>query len=175
MNIIVEGLDGSGKSTFIDILSEIMKREQIRGSSFEISELGADGMFEYSKKLITENDKIIVNRFFYSNLVYGRIYNKYPMMSKPQYDELQELVNKNSIVYYLYAGRDIIEDRIGVRGDDMVDIEDLWKIENEYLKMWDEYMPKNFIAIDTSAGILDRNLDIYNSVIENVSALESIN
>lgn len=165
MNIIVEGVDGVGKDSFINNLSSLTGREIIRGSSFEISEGGADAMFEKSKKILTEHDHAIINRFFYSNVVYGGLYN-YPRMTKKQYHKLNEMVSETSVVYYLVADTDVIMKRIRKRGDDMINPEDIKKIQECYLEMWEEYHPKTLVVIDCNDdSLLDINSQIYSSVL----------
>lgn len=174
MNIIVEGVDGVGKDTFINNLSSLTGREVIRGSSFEISEGGAQEMFKKSKNILTEKDDAIINRFFYSNIVYGSIFN-YPMMTKKQYKELNELVSRNAIVYYLTAETDVVMSRIEKRGDDMITKDDIKNIQDCYLEMWKDFTPKTLVVIDCNDdSLLDIKSAIYTSVLQNDLELDYI-
>jgi thymidylate kinase len=129
--IILEGCDGVGKDTVAESISKDLGMRILRGSSFEISELGKDGMFDYMMKLL-DSDNVILNRFFYSNIVYGKIFN-YPMMDSEQYSKLLEKVNdKGVLVVNLVSSEDIIKDRLDKRGDDKVKSEHVSDIINSY-------------------------------------------
>ena len=107
MIIIVEGVDASGKDTLINNLSKLTNMEVVRGSSFEMSEEGVDKMFEESKKLLLEEKDLILNRSFYSNAVYGPMYD-YPTMSDEQFRELNRIVEEVGCVYYLTAYTEVL-------------------------------------------------------------------
>lgn len=174
MNIIVEGVDGVGKDSFIERLAELTDKKVMRGSSFEISQLGPEKMYEKLKEMIVSNDDLIINRFFYSNVVYGELYD-YPMLSHEQYTELNDLVCDDAIVYYLVADTEIIKKRINNRGDDMVKPEEIQTIKDAYVEMWEKYTPRTIITIDTNDScILDKNSHIYKSVLVNDLKLEEL-
>ena len=174
MNIIVEGVDGVGKDSFIERLAELTDKKVMRGSSFEISELGPEKMYEKLKEMITSNDDLIINRFFYSNAVYGPLYD-YPMLSHEQYVELNDLVCDDAIVYYLVANTEIIKERINNRGDDKVKPEEIQGIKDAYTEMWKKYTPRTLIVINTNDNcILDKNSDIYKKVLSNDLKLEAL-
>lgn len=148
MIIILEGIDCSGKSTLAKKLSERTGFEIVQGSSFEISQLGADGMFEHLVNLL-ENDDIIMDRTFYSNLVYGELFD-YPMMTSEQYDILVETIDKNALVVYLYASSGVIKYRMKNRGDDMIRINDVDNILEKYNEvLYGDFRPKMMLSIDT--------------------------
>lgn len=165
MNIIVEGVDGSGKSSLISNLEKLTGRKVIKGSSFEISAGGADAMFEQSKQILLENEDVIIDRFFYSNIVYGKMYG-YPTMTKEQYAELNNLVSERAVVYELVADTDVIIKRINKRGDNMINVSDIEKIQKAYAEMWKECEPRNLIVIETdNDDLLDIESEIYQTII----------
>ncbi|UGO50959.1 thymidylate kinase [Bacillus phage vB_BanS_Nate] len=130
MIIILEGADCAGKSTFAKELSEKTGYEIVKGSSFEIAEKGADAMFEHMMGLLDKKD-IIIDRFFYSNLVYGDLYN-YPMMKYSQYLQLLDKMNKKALLVYLNAPTSVLRERMEKRGDDMIKADDLRPIKEKY-------------------------------------------
>lgn len=151
MIIILEGCDAVGKTTFANRLSEKMGFEIVKGSSFDISKLGADGMFDHMMRLL-DRDNIIIDRFFYSNLVYGKLYN-YPMMTKRQYVELAVKSRKSSITIYLNAYPDEIKNRISMRGDDMIKSEEIDNILNEYNSVMNGvHKPRTMLSLDTTVS-----------------------
>lgn len=149
MPIILEGCDCVGKTTFAEILAEKTGYEILKGSSFEISELGADGMFKHMMELLDKKN-VIIDRFFYSNLVYGKLYN-YPMMTEEQYDELVDKLDKTGLVVYLHAPSGVIKYRMKNRGDDMIKADNIDAILNEYQNVLvGDFRPKMQLTIDTS-------------------------
>jgi len=128
--IILEGCDCVGKSTFAEKLSERTGFEIVKGSSFEISELGANGMFEHMMALL-DRKNIIIDRFFYSNIVYGFMYN-YPVMNIDQYLELCDKMNKKALVVYLTAPTPVLQERMEKRGDDMIKVDEIGFIKESY-------------------------------------------
>jgi thymidylate kinase len=131
------------------MLAEKTGYEIVKGSSFEISKLGQDGMFEHMMSLL-DRDNIIIDRFFYSNLVYGSIYN-YPMMTLPQYLELAIKMNKKALVVYLQASQFTIAERMLSRGDDMIKVGDISRIVDTYNNNINGiFMPKTMLSLDTT-------------------------
>ena len=167
MIIIVEGADATGKDSMINNLSKLTNIEVVRGSSFEISEKGADKMFEESKKLLLEEKDIILNRSFYSNAVYGPMYG-YPTMSDEQFDELNRIVEEVGCIYYLTADTKVIMNRLNTRGDKDIKAEDIKDIQAGYKHMWNRFKPSSLVTIDvTHIDLLDIDSDIYGKILEN--------
>lgn len=159
--IVLEGCDCVGKTTFANKLAERTGFEIVKGSSFEISELGADGMFEHMMGLL-DRKNIIIDRFFYSNLVYGLLY-QYPMMTAKQYAELTKKLNKTALVVYLHTDRLTIEERMKNRGDDMIKIDEIPAILKQYklIMTSDSFSPKTMIALETS----DSNFNVATAMV----------
>lgn len=165
MIIIVEGVDASGKDTFIDNLVKLTGVKKVRGSSFEISEKGPDAIVEHCKKILNSEEDLIVNRFFYSNGVYGPLYD-YPTISVEQFMELHELVNERAILYYIDADTDKIVERINSRGDDMISASEIAEIKANYELMWDLSKPERLIRVDsTDDSLIDIDSPIYGRVV----------
>lgn len=163
--LILEGCDAVGKDTFAKILSKKTGYEIVRGSSFEISELGSDEMFRFSMELF-DRKNIILNRSFYSNLVYGKLFN-YPMMSSEQYDELvYKLDEKRAIVVYLHAPQGVIEYRLDSRGDDAIKSKDVESIINKYKDvMYGDFRPSFMLSIDSSATYFEYEANIIKKIL----------
>lgn len=149
MNVILEGCDCVGKTTFAQMLSEKTGFEIVKGSSFEISELGDFGMYEHMWNLLDKGN-VIIDRFLYSNLVYGSLYN-YPMMKPIQYMSLVQKLNKTSLVIYLQASQFVIAERMVERGDDMIKVQDISRITDSYnANINGIFMPKTMLSLDTT-------------------------
>ncbi|AGI11805.1 thymidylate kinase [Bacillus phage vB_BanS-Tsamsa] len=128
--IILEGADCVGKTTFANELAEKTGYAIVKGSSFEIAEKGADSMFAHMMSLLDLKD-VIIDRFFYSNLVYGKLYN-YPMMKPDQYLQLLKKMNQKALLIYLNAPVYVLKERMEKRGDDMIKADDLRPIKENY-------------------------------------------
>ncbi|AKQ08398.1 thymidylate kinase [Bacillus phage PBC2] len=167
MIIILEGCDCVGKTTFANKLSERTGYEIVKGSSFEISELGADGMFEHMMELLDRND-IIIDRFYQSNYIYGSKYN-YPMMSYEQYSALIEKMNKRALVVYLYAPVEVLEERMKNRGDEHIKTDDIKDIMETYRKvMTSKTAPRTMLSLNTH----DSNFDIATSMVSEFAKMQ---
>lgn len=155
MAIILEGCDCTGKTTFAKKLAEKTGFEIVKGSSFKISKLGADEMYQFMFDLLKRKD-VIIDRLYLSNLVYGAKYN-YPMMTEEQYANLSDMTNLFSLVVYLYAPVGVIQHRMLKRGDDMIGIEDIEDILNRYNEaLYGEFRPRTVLLIDTSLVDIDK-------------------
>lgn len=167
MIIIVEGVDASGKDTLISNLSKLTNMEVVRGSSFEISEKGANKMFEEARKLLLEGKDIIMNRSFYSNAVYGPMYD-YPTMTDEQFNELNRIVEEVGVIYYLTADTEVIMNRLNARGDKDIKAEDIKDIQAGYKHMWNRFKPSSLVTLDvTHIDLLDIDSGIYGKILEN--------
>lgn len=166
MIIIVEGVDASGKDTFIDNLVKLTGFKKIRGSSFELAQRGPDDMYNHWKTILDSKEDLIVNRFFYSNSVYGPMYD-YPTLSIEQFKELHKLVNENAILYFINADTDVLMERINERGDNMVDMEDVKDLQAGYELMWSLAKPDRLIRIDsTDNSLIDIDSRLYQRVVQ---------
>lgn len=165
MIIVLEGCDCVGKSTFAEMLSKKTGYEVLKGSSFEISGLGEDGMFEHMMSLL-DMDNIIIDRFMYSNLVYGVLYD-YPMMTTEQYRKLTIKMRKKSVVIYLHASKIIIAERMRDRGEDRVDKSEITSILDMYKKeMTGYFAPKVMISLDTTVSDFNVATSMVKSIID---------
>lgn len=130
MILILEGCDCAGKSTLAEELARITGYEIVKGSSFEISQLGTDGMFEHMMGLL-DRDNIIIDRFYMSNYVYGNKYS-YPTMSDEQFSELAVKADFRALNVYVTASPHEIKRRMLSRGDEMIKIDEIDDILARY-------------------------------------------
>lgn len=152
--IIVEGADCSGKDTLIETLSRMTGYSVVRGSSFEISKKGKEAMHDIMIDTI-EKDNIIMNRSYYSNLVYADIFG-YPKIGDDLAKSVTDKINnsENVFVVYLYADKNILKERMKSRGDDEVSPDDLQSILEGYkVILSGKFSPKKLMVFDT--GLVD--------------------
>lgn len=152
--IILEGCDAVGKSSIAEDLARITGFEIIKGSSFEISQLGEDGMFKYMMDLLDKKN-IIIDRFFWSNYVYGKLYD-YPTMSIGQFARLANKAEANALTVYITANKEVIKRRMQKRGDDMIKADEVDSILSKYEE-----------AISNSATFQKMMLRFDNTIVSN--------
>lgn len=162
--IILEGSDCVGKTTFAQMLHEKTGYEIAKGSSFEISELGAKGMYEHMMDLLRK-DNLIIDRFFYSNLVYGKLFD-YPMMLPGHYDDLVDKMDESALLIYLHTSTGKIQYRMSKRGDDMIKTENIEDIINRYKEvLYGDYRPAQMMSIDTTNTDFERETDFIRDIV----------
>lgn len=128
--IIIEGCDCAGKSTLAQELHKITGYEIVKGSSFEISQLGPEGMYKHMMQLLDRNN-IIIDRFYLSNLVYGELYG-YPMMKEYQFGDLTAKAELKALNVYVTAPEQVLKNRMRNRGDDKVKENEIASILAKY-------------------------------------------
>lgn len=169
--IILEGSDCSGKSTLARQLQQITGFDIVKGSSFQIAELGNQAMFEHMLSLSTK-DRIIIDRMYISNYIYGELFD-FPRMDMNQFHALRDAFNKKSLTIVLQPSLSAVTKRLSVRGDDEIKTNDLQNILDNYLKVLtdntDEILTEDtfvhqsddFISDEYLLKILDSNKIIY--------------
>ncbi|RKJ28240.1 hypothetical protein D7X33_42715 [Butyricicoccus sp. 1XD8-22] len=135
--IIVEGVDGAGKTTLINELSSQLNYDVVKGSSFELSSCTNEELYNKFNDMTTL-DNVVFDRFIYSNEVYAPLYKDFALLTDEQRREIERKMSHKAIIVYLYADTETLIDRINVRGDDYVTVDKLDTIKEKY----DESMSK---------------------------------
>lgn len=131
INYIVVGTDCSGKTSLVEMLSDITEFKIVKGSSFEHSKTTQEVLFnkflEFAKM-----DSVIFDRFTYCNEVYAPMYDDFAMLSDDQRRYIESEMKDKAIVIYLYADDEVLEQRYNSRGDDYVSLEKLKYAKSKY-------------------------------------------
>lgn len=152
--IILEGADCTGKSTLAAELQKITGYEIVKGSSFEIAQLGADGMFNHMMSLLNRNN-IIIDRFYMSNFVYGHLYEK-PTMTNFQFMELAlETERTGALTVYTTADLEIIAERMDDRGDDDIKLMEIPKIKQAYEQTMNTVHTSQAMVLRIDSSVID--------------------
>lgn len=148
MNILIEGSDGAGKTTTIDILKEVLDMPVVKGSTFEHAAHGNEFLFNkfYS---FTDLDNYIFDRTHISNRVYAQLYKDYSILTPEQMKLAEEKLKPKSLLFYLFADLDVVIERVSNRGDDYVELDMIKKIRDKYEKVLSE-TSLDVIRIDTT-------------------------
>ncbi len=145
--IILEGIDGVGKTTVADFLST---RGYVK-QHFLFDENNQDIEGKYLKLLERDTDKMILDRCFISELVYGPVLRKQCKLNKEQLDNLLNRYKKvYPIVVYLKANK---EDILRRRKDDVAD----YRMLSENFDALNERYDKVFRVISKYLDVVELN------------------
>lgn len=120
MIIVIEGVDGTFKTTVANKINKILNIPIIKGSSFELSTCTNEELFNHFKEFALM-DNVCFDRFCYSNQTYATIYSDYTILTDEQRYYIEDLIKDKALIYYLFADTKTIEERIQQRGDNYVD------------------------------------------------------
>lgn len=98
MNIIVEGPDGAGKTYLANQLAAILNME-IRHFSAPQSDKEAKNQFNMYRDVGLESDGIILDRAWYSDMVYGPIFRGEAIISSNLMRELERGYGNSVVIY----------------------------------------------------------------------------
>jgi thymidylate kinase len=139
MIYILEGNELNGKSTVAKLLSDKLGYEIIKGSSFEQSKCSHDELFSKFLNMVVGNDNIIMDRFIYSNLIYGNMYKDFAVINDGEKRLIESLMElSNTKVIYLHADVETLKERYSKRGDEYVPISKLETINEKYEELLQE-------------------------------------
>ncbi|MCY9737543.1 deoxynucleoside kinase [Paenibacillus alvei] len=148
--IILEGNECNYKTTIAQKLSDYYGMEIVKGNSFEIAKMQSEKMALYLLKLLY-GKPVIIDRFLYSNLVYAAIYEGYSPLPD-WYRHCIELTmnSKSAIVVHLNAPTHILEERLRLRGDDMITVDKLSTINAKYQQVMKAAKSRNVNIFEAS-------------------------
>lgn len=124
INYVVIGTDCSGKTSLVNMLSDITEFKVVKGSSFEHSQCTQDELFEKFLEF-TKMDSVVFDRFHICNEVYAPMYDDFAMLSDEQRRLIEKEMKNKATIIYLYADDEVLEQRFNSRGDDYVSLDKL--------------------------------------------------
>lgn len=128
MIYIIEGPDLSGKSTMVKKLNKDNKYEVIH---FDKPNNSFDFQNHYLEVLNKEN--VILDRYFFSEIVYSKVFNRKCRVSKQTILEIRKkLKNTPHCLIYLNPGVNELKKRYKLRGDELISENQIEKIVEEY-------------------------------------------
>lgn len=140
--IVIEGLDGVGKTTLVDYFVNMGMRKY----HFDYDAKNIDLFTKYMKVLNDETDTLVFDRSFISEMVYGPILRDNCKLSLDQYTSLlQEYKKHGTVIIYLTCPKDILLSR---RVDDLKDYEIIDKYYASLNSKYDEIMEYSKDYID---------------------------
>lgn len=129
--IIIEGLDGVGKTTLVDFFVE----QGMKKHHFEYDEKNMDLFTKYQNILKNNNiKKLVLDRSFISEMVYGPVLRNSCKLTLEQYKELLLLYKRcGTLIIYLTSPKEVLLKRR------VNDIKDYEMIDRYYEKLNNRY------------------------------------
>ena len=120
MIIIIEGPDGAGKTTLANLISKQTGYQLLHRTQPKNEEDKKRMMDEYIQ-VLKAGKNVIMDRAWYSELVYGPVMRDASVLTYPQMYELEKLAAKNgAIVIYCTAPEATLWKRCMRRGEDYI-------------------------------------------------------
>lgn len=126
MIIILEGPDGAGKSTLAKEISDKYfadhgKVLEVVHMSYPKNEEEEKEMYNTYVKLFMEKTDFILDRAWFSEMVYGPIVRTHSVLSGVNYQMLNLLAaEKNAVIFYCHGDKDEFWKRCQIRGESYV-------------------------------------------------------
>ena len=140
--IVIEGLDGVGKTTLVDYFVNMGMRKY----HFDYDEKNMDLFTKYMKVLNEKTDILVFDRSFISEMVYGPVLRNNCKLSLEQYTKLlQEYKKHGATIVYLTSPKDILLSR---RVNDLKDYQMIDKYYEPLNSKYDEIMQYSKDYID---------------------------
>lgn len=143
--IIIEGIDGVGKTTLVYYLETLGFKKY----HFDYDIKNLDSLSKYMKILLLEDDYIVLDRSFISEMVYGPVIRGISKLSIEAYTNLLiSYKNADAKIIYLTAPKEVLLQR---RNNDKKDYEIIKYYYDELNKKYNEIMEysSKFIDITT--------------------------
>lgn len=132
--IIIEGLDGVGKTTLVDFFVKMgMKKFHFNYDAYNI-----DLFTKYMRLLNEETSILVLDRSFISEMVYGPVLRNNCKLTIEQYTELLKAYKeKETTIIYLTAPKEVLLER---RSNDLNDYEIINKYYDSLNDRYNEIM-----------------------------------
>lgn len=147
MIFILEGPDGSGKTTLASKLSEAFNFP-VKHFSYPKTEEEQKALFETYQQYLLTHDNVIIDRMWLSTMVYGPVMRGVSEVSTDQATLLEKAFGHKIIMIYCTGDPQILWERCSKRGEDYV--QTLGKFR-DICRRYDEVMltTKHYIPIHT--------------------------
>lgn len=152
MRVIIEGCDGTGKTTLANLLAKEYGLEVVHCTQHD----PADPDFYYNA---LRKENTIWDRHVIGEMVYPYIFNRVPQTEA--YD-VRDIINRAKLndvkIFVLTADEEVIKARLAARGDEHLNITNNIGMINSMFKIAAEWL--NVPVIDTSKMTLQEIYDL---------------
>ena len=149
--VILEGCDKTGKSTLASLLSVKLDNALITHNVQPVP--GEDTLDRYTSQLNPGFLSHIIDRWAFSELVYGKIYRNGTAFNEPQLLNLLKAVPANAKFIMLDAPIVVVHQRFLEENEDFTSLDDIMSIKENFFKLMTYYLMltnHNFLYIDSS-------------------------
>lgn len=123
MNIIIEGPNGTGKTTFIN---KLLACKEFENYNVEHLTASCPNDYDFHRRLLLK-DNTIFDRFFIGEMVYPKIYKRAFKISTYEIQKLCDEFANNTIIVFIDADYGFVCDSLKKRGEeidmDFIDME----------------------------------------------------
>lgn len=140
--IIVEGIDGSGKSTLVNRIKEIMPTNYDRVIWAKGVPVYDDPELEYCKQLtwIRNHHFVVSDRYHVGELIYGPLYRGISRVAGKFFVKIeQQLDSLKAVKVILLPDLETCKQRAYERGESYLKEEDFERVWNEYKQFADDH------------------------------------
>lgn len=135
--IIIEGIDGAGKSTLFDRIVEKIPTNYDKVLVHKGVPEFEDPDREYLHQLswLRNQHFMVSDRYHVGELIYGPIYRGYSMTEGKWFERIEERLDQlKAVKIILLPDLDVIRERLAVRGEDYLQPEHFEQVWNFYNK-----------------------------------------
>ncbi len=170
MLLIVEGVDCAGKTWVTHQLLKKLDRTMLikhgtrpkTGTPEELNELKDTytAMYGIHRDLEQDGMKLIMDRYYPSELIYSNIMRNYDASEDPYYDELENKILKiPHLLIFVTADWDVLVRRLKERGDDYIDESQLKRLLERYQDWLQTTHLRTNIIINNDLDNIDMLID----------------
>lgn len=140
MIVILEGCDGSGKTTFADAVTRVAERSGIHVENWSRGVPKNHVLVEYELAIeqsynreLTATSLLVCDRWHLGELIYGPIYRDGSQLDLAQTWHVNRfLESRGAVVVIISLPVSVVHDRLNTRGDDYISIDDVGRICTAY-------------------------------------------
>lgn len=140
--IIIEGIDGGGKSTLVSRIKDLIPKQYDRVLWTKGVPVHDDPQLEYVDQLgwLRRNHFVVSDRYHVGELIYGPLYRGISRVAGKYFDIIEERLDQlGAVKVVLLPDLEVCRQRAFERGEDYLKPEDFEHVWNEYKKFVDEH------------------------------------
>lgn len=140
--IIVEGIDGAGKTTLVNRIKELVPDTYDKVFWTKGVPVYDDPEQEYCEQLtwLRNHHFVVSDRYHVGELIYGPLYRGISRVAGRFFDRIEERLGQlRAVKVVLLPDMEVCKARAFERGEDYLKVEDFEHVWNEYKKFVDEH------------------------------------
>ena len=159
--IIIEGIDGAGKSTLVERIKKSVPPhfDVVLTHKSQPKHKEADREYCYQLSWLRNNHFFIADRYHVGEMIYGPIYRSNSIVDEDAFDRIEQSLDKlNAVKVVLLPSKKTVKQRLKERGEDFLKPEYVDEVYNFY---------KDFLANNPGwIKLEDNSKEIADSLVE---------